>query len=203
MRLYTNTNPQFSDSIKITEVTDAGNAENINAAAKQLIQNDLVLKKRMDEVLGGDGDNPDGGPNFAEGIEADNIVDAINEVFTLGSEKKKKLVENLTAMGIDASTDETWEVLLDKVLDMTDTSDDTVTAAALLDGYTAHDAAGKQITGDMLELGSTTVEATGVTQDDAYTYLGVPAGHYNEDSKVRAINSDINTVAQGTYTDKV
>ena len=53
--------------------------------------------------------------NFAEGIEADNVIDAINEVFQAGNEKKQKLVENLIAVGVEASTDETWEELLNKI----------------------------------------------------------------------------------------
>lgn len=188
MRLYTEENPKFSETIKITETTDPGNATIVNAATKQLLQNDLVLNERINKCLG----NIEGGDiKLAEGIKADNLVEAINEVFTLGNEKKNKLVENLVAMGMKASTEESWEELLDKVLDMTDTSGDTVTAGALLARYTAHDASGKQITGIMPEKAGTTVDTTGVTQDDSYTYLGVPEGHYDANSKVRAINSDI------------
>lgn len=54
MRLYTEKNPKFSDSIKITDTTDPGNANLINEAAKQLIQNDLVIKKRIEQCLGED-----------------------------------------------------------------------------------------------------------------------------------------------------
>lgn len=39
---YTENNPEFSESIQITEVTDPAHADNINMAPKQLLQNTLV-----------------------------------------------------------------------------------------------------------------------------------------------------------------
>lgn len=44
------------------------------------------------------------------------LVAAINETFQLGSERKAKLVENLTAMGVTCSTEDSWETLLAYVL---------------------------------------------------------------------------------------
>ncbi len=179
-------------------VTTVGNAENVtlevDSGAYATMGDIKTLEAKLGELseyLGGAGAPGDIG--FVEGIEADNVIGAINEVFQSGNEKKSKLVENLVAMGIEASTDETWESLLDKVLDMTDTSGDTVTAAALLSGYTAHNAAGEQITGVMADRRGTTVEAAAVTQDDGYTYLSLPEGEacYDAGSRVRAMNSDI------------
>ena len=149
MRDYTIENPIFSDKISIVEEDDLVSAENDTAASKQLLQNDLVLQARMDKYLGSD-DNTEG-PEFAEGIQSEDVIGAINEVFQLGSEKKKQLVENLTALGITASTGETWEMLLGKVLDLIDPSKDTVTAETLLSGYTAHNAAGTKITGTLAD----------------------------------------------------
>ena len=149
MRDYTIENPIFSDKISIVEEDDLVSAENDTAASKQLLQNDLVLQARMDKYLGSD-DNTEG-PEFAEGIQSEDVIGAINEVFQLGSEKKKQLVENLTALGITASTGETWEMLLGKVLDLIDPSKDTVTAETLLNGYTAHNAAGTKITGTLAD----------------------------------------------------
>ena len=145
MKDYTSDNPAFSDTIPIVERADLVNYENKTKAEKQLLQNDLVLKKQMDTCLGENG--RDGNLGLAEGIKADDLVGAVNEVFTLGSEKKKQLVENLTALGITASTGETWETLLNKVLSLINTSSDTVTTETLLSGYTAHNAAGAKITG--------------------------------------------------------
>lgn len=45
-----------------------------------------------------------------------NLVAAINETFQFGSEKKAKLVENLTARGITCSTNDSWETLLGYIL---------------------------------------------------------------------------------------
>ncbi len=147
MRDYTTENPSFSKKIRIVEESDLVNAENDAAASKQLLQNDLVLLARMEKCMG----SAESGLELDEAIQADTLIGAINEVFRLGSENKQKLVENLTAMGVAASTDDTWGTLLDKILDMTDTSKDTVTAAALLSGYTAHDAAGAKITGALAD----------------------------------------------------
>ena len=53
MRDYTVEAPVFSDSISIVETNDLVNAENNNAAAMQLIQNDLVLKEtKVDKEAG-------------------------------------------------------------------------------------------------------------------------------------------------------
>lgn len=152
MKDYTSGNPEFSEKIRIVEESDLVNAENDAAASKQLLQNDLVLSARLDKCLG----SAESGLELDEAIQADTLIGAVNEVFQLGSESKQKLVENLTAMGVAASTDDTWGTLLDKILDMTDTSKDTVTAAALLSGYTAHDAAGVKITGTLADQSGTT-----------------------------------------------
>ncbi len=153
--------PEFTSEINGICPNDPVYFEQMNDIIKRLLENDGALKKTIDEV------------------------------FQLGNEKKNELVENLIAMGVSASTDETWAELLDKILNMTNTSSDTVTTETLLEGYTAHNAAGELITGTMPEKADTTVDTTKVTQDGNYTYFGVPEGHYNENSKVRAINSDL------------
>lgn len=50
MKEYTCEEAIFSDSIKITETTDPAHADNINDAPKQLLQNTLVLKKKLEDV---------------------------------------------------------------------------------------------------------------------------------------------------------
>ncbi len=192
MRDYTVENPVFSDKISIVEEDDLVSAENDTAAVKQLIGNDLVLLARMDKYFG-DSDNGDN-PEFAEGIEADNVVDAVNEVFTLGSEKKRQLVENLTALGITASAGDTWETLLNKVLGLINTSDDTVTAEALLSGYTAHNAAGTKITGTLADKTNIADYSTDASLDAANKRLKlkVPAsGKYGTSNYLYAAFSAI------------
>ncbi|GFI23557.1 hypothetical protein IMSAGC011_02346 [Lachnospiraceae bacterium] len=175
MRDYSVENPIFSDKISIVEEDDLVSAENDTAASKQLLQNDLVLLARMDKYLGSD-DNTEG-PEFAEGIQSEDVIGAINEVFQLGSEKKKQLVENLAALGITASTSETWEMLLDKVLNLINTSNDTVTAETLLSGYTAHNAAGAKITGTLADKTSTIDHSASASLDttNKWLKLKVPA----------------------------
>lgn len=51
MKEYQNSSPTFSESILITEPTDPAHADNINAAPKQLLQNDLVLAAALDPDL--------------------------------------------------------------------------------------------------------------------------------------------------------
>lgn len=48
MKDYTSKNPVFSESIKIVESTDLVNAENKNAAPKQLLENTLALKSSVE-----------------------------------------------------------------------------------------------------------------------------------------------------------
>lgn len=128
------------------------------------------LGNKVNNCLGSDNGDV---PGFAEGLEAENVIDAINKLFTQGNENKQTLVDNLIAMGIQASTDDTWGTLLDKVLDMTDTSNDTVTAATLLAGYTAHNASGELITGIMPNKGAWTANTTGNGN------VSIPAGYHN------------------------
>ncbi|MDE7028862.1 MAG: hypothetical protein K2P63_02660 [Lachnospiraceae bacterium] len=185
---YTPENPVFSSEINIVERADLINSDIHNTSIKQLIGNEVALKNQLDSCIGNvEGDKP----QFTDGIKSEDVVSAINEVFLLGSEKKAQLAANLTAMGIQVSASDTWDVLLDKILDMTDTSNDTVTAPALLEGYTAHDATGGQIEGEMPEMAAVTVDAVSTTQDNDYTYLGLPGGHYDENSKVRTKNSNM------------
>ena len=72
MRDYTVENPVFSAKIRIVEEEDLVSAENDSAAAKQLIQNDLALSKRMKQCLGDapeHGDSKDLVVTFASGDE--------------------------------------------------------------------------------------------------------------------------------------
>ena len=78
------------------------------------------------------------------------LVTAINEVFQLGSEKKSKLVENLTAMGVTCSTTETWEVLLGKILDIVmgsdiNISDGNVDASGIIKGAIGYNKNGRVV----------------------------------------------------------
>lgn len=51
MKEYTNDSPEFSASIQVVETTDPAHADNINAAPKQLLANDLVLSSILGGIL--------------------------------------------------------------------------------------------------------------------------------------------------------
>lgn len=171
MKEYTSENPVFYDKISIVERADLVNNQNKNESEKQLLQNTLVLKKQLDACLGENG--KDGKLDLADGIKADNLVGAVNEVFMFGSKIKKELADNLTAIGIISSAEEPMEQLLGKVLDAVDTSGDTVTGTVLLTGYTAHDSAGGQITGSMANNGAWIGNTTGPDN------VAIPEGYHN------------------------
>ena len=48
MREYTSESPEFSESIRVVEITDRTHADNVNAAPEQLLQN--TLRNRLDLV---------------------------------------------------------------------------------------------------------------------------------------------------------
>lgn len=48
MKDYTEQNPQFAETIRILESYDPGTAESVNIATKQLLQNDLFLKNKIE-----------------------------------------------------------------------------------------------------------------------------------------------------------
>lgn len=51
MRDYTEQNPYFAETIRILEPYDPGTAESINITTEQLLQNDLVLKKKIESDI--------------------------------------------------------------------------------------------------------------------------------------------------------
>lgn len=171
MKEYTSQNPVFHDQINLVERADLVNDQNKNEGVKEIFQNTLVLKKQLDACLGENG--KDGRLDLADGIKADNLVGAVNEVFMLGSKIKKELAENLTAIGIISAAEEPMEQLLGKVLGAVDTSRDTVTGTVLLTGYTAHGSAGEQITGSMTDNGAWIGNTT--SSDN----VAIPEGYHN------------------------
>ena len=50
MKPYTKTEPNFSETIEITEVGDPGHADYLNAAPKQLLANTLVNKSEIEKL---------------------------------------------------------------------------------------------------------------------------------------------------------
>lgn len=131
------------------------------------------------EKIDADMGNPDNLQTSAK-----EVVGAINEVFTLGNERKAQLVKNLIAMGINCANTDTWEALIAYVLDIftgIDVSGDTVTAETLLQNVTAHDKNGDKITGAMQDFwGSFLTDDIWVQGEDNSLHFQVPStGRYN------------------------
>ena len=51
MQNYTPSTSTYSDTIRVVETTDAVSDTNTNAAAKELIENDIVLKESIDVLI--------------------------------------------------------------------------------------------------------------------------------------------------------
>ncbi|MCM1220436.1 MAG: hypothetical protein NC548_38720 [Lachnospiraceae bacterium] len=49
MKAYETSNPEWSDTMEILEVTDPGHADNFNVPIKKLFENTLVLKKDTEQ----------------------------------------------------------------------------------------------------------------------------------------------------------
>lgn len=118
-----------------------------------------------------------------ETTEKNSLVSAINEVFTLGNEKKQKLVTNLIAMGVTCTIEDSWETLLAKVLDIftgTDVSDTTATEDCVIDGYKFHTKDGALATGT-IPVNSAWTRATTMWEDVNNHVVGmtIPLGYYN------------------------
>lgn len=112
------------------------------------------------------------------------LVSAINETFQLGSERKAKLVENLTAMGITCSTDDRWETLLAYVLDIftgTDTSDATLEDNSKLLLYESAYGPNGKINGALKDFwGSFETTDLWLQSEDNSVHLQIPeTGRYN------------------------
>lgn len=48
MKQYTPSKAVYSDSIPVVETSDTNHADNVNAAPKKLLENDIALKEQMD-----------------------------------------------------------------------------------------------------------------------------------------------------------
>lgn len=112
------------------------------------------------------------------------IAQQLSELVT----QKNQLAANLTSKGVDASSSETFNSLVPKVLTIPsgiDTSDATATASDILDGKTAY-ADGAKLTGNIPSLAETEYTPTVIDQTiSAEQYL----------SGVQIIKGDTNLIA--------
>ena len=88
--------PEFADRIKICETTDKGHADNINAAPKQLLENDLALKGEMDELKKS---ASDGKSAVASAITEMGVSTASDAAFGAIAENIEKIKPTITVGG--------------------------------------------------------------------------------------------------------
>lgn len=144
MKDYTSENPIFSESISVVEESDLVNADNNNAAAKQLLQNDLSLQagkvdKEEGKSLVAESERQAWNEMYqqATGYTDQKIADLINgapsTLDTLGEianamESNENVVEALdTAIGSKADQAEMESFLAGKLDKAGDIKDTTVT----------------------------------------------------------------------------
>lgn len=138
--------------------------------------------------------------------ERKSLVDAINEVFQLGSKNKEMLVECLASKGINCSTDDNWEELITKVTEIAtgDLYDATLVARHILEGEIGYGPFGKvygtmpnrYVNGEIIsdeekDLRMVTTTATydtfgSVSQgnDRKGILINVPKGYYDENTSL-------------------
>ena len=116
-----------------------------------------------------------------------NIVDAINEVFQSGNSAKQELVAALVAKGLEATTDMSFEELIESINNIQTgvvPAGDAV-SSNVLSGKTFINNTGKLLTGTMTNQGSKTITPNAKSQT-------LPAGYYSGIT----INGDIALMSQ-------
>ena len=98
-----------SDDVEVNSETGAMSVPKLKSVSEKLNQAVIEFTKDHDNM---------GTLTDLQTTDKSTLVAAINETFQLGSEKKAKLVENLTAMGITCSTEDSWTTLLGYILNI-------------------------------------------------------------------------------------
>ena len=94
MKKYTKSDPTFNEEITITEPTDPGHADNINAAPKQIFENTLANKKEIEK-----GDSKERTITFTSGdVEGDAATEWSDVEKMVSGEKHKSLFNKISTM---------------------------------------------------------------------------------------------------------
>lgn len=107
------------------------------------------------------------------------------QAFQLGNERKLELVDALIAIGVTASTNESWDDLITKVSSVIRATGNA-NAGDVLSGKTFSNAGANGLTGTMPNRGAVSTDLT--SQGQQYT---IPAGYHNGTGKVTANISNL------------
>lgn len=110
----------------------------------------------------------------------DGLQDKLDQAFQAGNERKKEVVDALVALGVSASTNDSWDTLISKmatVIKATGNAD----VGDVLAGRTFSNASAAGLTGTMPNRGAVNDILT--TQAEEYT---IPVGYHNGHGKIKA-----------------
>ena len=172
---------QVNEIIKAFENEKIGDVNNLNTNSKTIIG---AINEVKDDV-----DKKD--LSAYQTVEDNNllttnktIVEAINEVFQSGNSVKQELVATLLAKGLEATTDMSFNELINVVDEGFITPEGTAVVSDVLAGKTFINNTGELLTGTMVNRGSKTITPSASTQT-------LPAGYYSGIT----INGDTDLVA--------
>ncbi len=112
--------------------------------------------------------------------------DRAEQAFQLGNERKEEVVDALIAVGVSASTSESWDSLISKIASVIRATGNA-DRSEVLSGRTFSNASANGLTGTMPNRGA--VAATLTNQGQQYT---VPQGYHNGQGKVTANIANLN-----------
>ncbi len=152
--------------------------------------------------------------------QINNMGKKVNECFQSASDGKNLLADAITGKGVLTEANDTFATMAENISNIKAADDSineespnyrtgynagvaatkkgTAGTGDVLTGKTFTNASSVEAAGAMANKGAVTVDAGGVTQDDTYTYLAVPAAaFYNANSKLRTKNSNIEKMPGG------
>lgn len=149
--------------------------------------------------------------------QINNMGRKVEDFFRNVSDGKSLLADAITGKGVPTEASDTFATMAEKISNIKEADDSideeslnyrtgynagvnatkkgTAGTGDVLVGKTFTNATTVEEAGAMANKGATTVDAGAVTQDDTYTYMNIPAaGYYDENSKLRSANSNLQRV---------
>lgn len=168
--------------------TPTGAQEKVDALAG--IGNTKTVKQLDDAI---------GDLNDLETSNKSNLVNAVNEVFQFGNERKSDLVDALIAIGVPASTSESWDDLLSKVTGVIRATGDAA-VGDVLSGKTFSNASANGLTGTMPNR-TGHVNGQSISRSGTTLRIRPPQGHYPGTSDNSVQWNDPNFIAANIMKD--